>query len=206
MIRQQRNISEFFMKTQMHSSSETAWSMNRIKRQIIIPELRVKKNRIGNFFYVPISLVESEELYKKRSDILALFDKGLLFLMCNYRKSDYYRQKIYKYKKSRAWTFYRILKYYTLFQSVKTRGFKTDPTDLLSFPWLFVSQSIVSRFDGHHRASVARYLGYKELPVLLITPKDVLRIKDLPAEVLVFFQDLNEPELDKFKPYPLASK
>jgi len=96
---------------------------------------------------------------------------------------------------------FKVLRYYFLFKSIRGNGFKTDEKNPESFPWVFMSKEITSRFDGHHRASIARHLGYNELPVLLITPKDILGINDLPLTFQKYMIELEEPDIDELKTF-----
>jgi len=44
--------------------------LNLLKRMVVIPEIREKNKKIGNFYYLDISHIENEKLYSERSDIL----------------------------------------------------------------------------------------------------------------------------------------
>ena len=84
---------------------------------------------------------------------------------------------------------------------MKKDGFKVDHNNLASFPWLFSTKNFFVRLDGHHRVSAARFLGYKEIPVLLITPKDLLGLANLSDDVVNFLKKLEEPEIPDIRPY-----
>lgn len=180
--------------------------LNRVKREIVIPELRARKRQLGKLYYVDISCVETDAQHEKRHDILTIFNRGLIYSIKNVSKSEYYRYQIFQKRRSQKDTWKKLLKYYLLFRSIKKYGFKVDHRRIDSFPWVFVANKIRSRFDGHHRASIAKFLGYSEIPVLLITPGDILKLKNLPNDIVKVFMKLEDPDLKVYRPYEVETE
>ena len=169
-------------------------TLNTIKKEIVLPALRENSAAIGKVCKVDVSLIENSEQFKKREGILSIFDEGPLKTITNARDSSYYRHLRLKKKLSVKKSIIKIVRYYLLFWSVKKRGFISDINRPESLPCLFVSKKAISRFDGHHRTSVAKFMGYSEIPVLIITPKDILGLKNLTRETKEFLGKLGEPD------------
>lgn len=130
-----------------------------------------------------------------------MFNKGLIYSLKNVTASEYYKYQIYQKKRSQKDTLKKLIKYYLLFKSMKKHGFKVDNRKMETFPWLFASKNVRSRFDGHHRTSVARFLGYCEIPVLLITPRDILQLDNLPDDIASIFIKMENPDMKLYRPY-----
>lgn len=175
--------------------------MNKVKHEIIFPELRSKINRIGGLYYIGIHFVETDIQYKLRSDLLRMIEKGPIHLALNYKKSNYYKNQIRNKGRPHKKVLKKIVKYYILFRSIKSRGIRSDANDLFSFPWVFAAKEFMTRLDGHHRTSIARFLGYEEIAVLLITPKDISGLPGLSQDVLAFFGSLGQPQIPNTRPY-----
>ena len=187
-------------KTPGIEDEETARLMNRVKRKIVMPQLR-EGRPIGRLYYIDISRVENDAQYEKRSDILAMFNKGVWYSLIKFRQTKYYAYLVYEKKTTRIEALIKVAKYYRLFRSMKMNGFKVDQDDIRSFPCIFASRNIISRFDGHHRVSIARFFGFKEVPVLLITSKDILELGDLPNDIDSFIRKLPEPNIQALRSY-----
>ena len=68
-------------------------------------------------------------------------------------------------------------------------------------PWLFVSQECVYRLDGHHRASIARFLGLEKIPARVIYPEMLLTLDDIPEKYRSYLVSLSKGsyELENFQ-------
>lgn len=153
---------------------------------------------VGRFARLHIDYVSPLEKYlKNRQGILESFDQGIVSTVYRAPQSSYFRSKAQTH--GRLMALRLTLNFFRLFRSFKNSGFLTDQNDLSSFIWVFCSEGknkVYYRMDGHHRASVARYLGMEYVPVILITPKDVMNEPDLPSSVRRFLEETSEPVLD----------
>ena len=122
--------------------------MNRVKHEIIFPEVLFKQNRIGGLYYIGIQFVETEIQYKLRSDLLRMIEKGPIHLALNYKKSNYFKHHIRNKGRPHKKVLKKIIKYYVLFRSIKRRGIRSDPNDLCSFPWFFAANEFTFVVSG----------------------------------------------------------
>ncbi len=178
---------------------EIAKFVNRSKRSIIVPN--IYENGLGNLYFVNVKYVEYKSEHDNRLDILMMIDKGFTYLLKNYKKSKYYKFQRDRKSRSQLYTIKKVIRYYKLFRSIKNHGFIVDKNRPESFPWLFAAHNFTVRLDGHHRVSVATFLGYKDIPVLLITPNDILKLPQLPPDAYSFFSKLSEPDFPGTRPY-----
>jgi len=128
-------------------------------------------------------IIPTKEFNAYDKDILQLFEKNFFKVLFGIKKTNYFHIQREKRRKSIWQTFRWVYKYYKLYTSIKTTGFKNTNNGLQSFPWLFVSPKITIRLDGHHRAGVARHLRIKNLPVLLVTKDDLANHDGISPEL-----------------------
>jgi hypothetical protein len=169
-------------------------TLNKIKREIVLPALRIQKKKLGKIYDVELTYMENEEQYKIRKDIMDVFNKGIVISIMKFKNNEYYRYLRGKKGHSIKTAFLKIIRYYLLFHSIKKEGFRSDIRRPESLPYLFVSKMSTSRFDGHHRISIARYFGYKRIPVLILTPKDLLGLSYISNDVISYLKIIGEPE------------
>ena len=153
---------------------------------------RIPGNHIGNIVYWDIKkILPPHEFDAYDRDILNLFDKGLFKTIFEFMHTSYYQIQRKKRKKNLPQTLKWILKYYKIYRSIKKHGFQLKNNSLKSYPCVFDSPGLIMRLDGHHRAAVANHFGLEKLPILLITPEDLLNyeafdrklLADLPGKV-----------------------
>lgn len=158
--------------------------------------LRTFQEHIGKKLCIPVDLILSEKEFKIYDEnILKNFDQNRSIFSPAILKTDYYLIQRTKRKKSFFKTLKHINKYRKLFISIKIKGYHvSNPDNLKLFPWLFYSSEVQIRLDGHHRCGAARFLNYEHIPVLVVTPKDILSIPDLPGDILKYMKDFTTPE------------
>jgi len=162
---------------------------------MILMKSRNDSAHVGRLEYVNIDYVlDNEEYNNIDKEILGLFDKGWIYTLLFFWKTGYYkvqRKRNKTLQQTREW----ITKYYRLFHSIKQHGYNPDLEKSITLPWLFLTKNISLRLDGHHRAGILRFLNYKEVPVLLITPKDFLELNHLNKLLIEELKKLEEPSL-----------
>ncbi len=162
-----------------------------VSRDFLRPAVKLHKQRIGQYRRVHVHYVVPDSHFDQRRDILSLLSE---------RPTRYYLQAVrtlYFKKFGSPWRgLRRIWDYRKMFNAIHRHGLRPDRDNPLSVPWLFASKETVYRLDGHHRASIARLLGYDSLEVLLFTPKDLLELGRLPAALRAAVARLHEPEVD----------
>ena len=52
-----------------------------------------------------------------------------------------------------------------------------------------------------NRVAVARFLGHKEVPALMISPRDILALPELPVDISNFLKGLKEPDPREFRAF-----
>lgn len=158
---------------------------------VLQPAIRRHKQKVGALRTVHIHYVVPDFHFQRRLDILNLLSKGPIRYYLQAIRTPYFK----KFRSLRQ-GFGRIRNYRKLFNSIRRNGLRSDRDDPLSVPWLFASKESIYRLDGHHRASIARLLGYDTLEVLLFTPKDFQALGSLPASLREAVAGLHEPEVD----------
>ena len=159
----------------------------RLKKQILLPALR--SGRLGKLLYVDIDFFMKEERLKSLT-ILKMFEKGLIFTLLKCRNTGYYKRKSRKRMKlnaegklvrkgGRLWATVKILNYYRLYKNIKKKGIRINSKKPNDYPSILLTNEYYYMLDGAHRAGVARFLGYKKIPAIVITPKDILKLGEL---------------------------
>ncbi|SDT86331.1 ParB N-terminal domain-containing protein [Desulfobacula phenolica] len=129
-------------------------------------------------------ILSAKEFIAYDKDILMLFEKNFFSIVKGLKSTNYFRIQRTKRKMTLKQTLKWIHKYYKLYCSMKTDGYKIFNKGLNSYPWLFVSGKITMRIDGHHRCAVAKHLHIKTIPVLLVVPEDLKNRKDINSKFL----------------------
>lgn len=129
--------------------------------------------------------------YYRRLDFLKLLDRNALEYYMKAPSTQYFNST-----RNLLQAFFRAWRFRRLYKSIKKYGIRYNHEDIWSVPWLFASRECIIRLDGSHRASIARYLGYKCIHTLLLTPRTLLNMQDIPDDYRIFFGSLGEPEVD----------
>ena len=160
----------------------------RVYEEFLSSRLGNRPPDIGSFCDIDMRCVVPDYHYDRRRDLLELLGRGLLAYFYLARSTRYFKESGGTLRGMK-----RILRYREIYRSIRNHGLRWDPADAYSVPWVFASQEGVVRVDGHHRASVARYLGYAKMTVLLFTPLSILQRSDVPVEHHAFLASLHEP-------------
>ena len=154
----------------------------------------LKRKRVGRFARLHVEYVVQTGNYEKRDrELLELFDRGRLALYTRFWRTGYFKNQHQVKGRSVGWTFRRIHRYFHLFRSIREQGLYSDPEPVENLAWIFCAEDVYFRMDGHHRIAVARYLGYREVPVMAVTPRDLLELAETPRDLIEFLKSLEEP-------------
>jgi hypothetical protein len=159
---------------------------------LLLPIL--KRKRIGRFVHLHVEYVVQTLNYERRDrDLLELFDRGRLAFYLRFWRTGYFRNQHRSKGRSTLWTFRRMNRQFRLLRSIRKRGLYSDPERIEGLAWVFCAESVYFRLDGHHRVAVARYLGYQEVPVMAVTPRDLLELPEMPRSLIEYLEGLEEP-------------
>jgi hypothetical protein len=184
---------------------ETLRNLEDLSREFLRPMLRAGSKPVGRIQDVDVDFVVRDYQYDKRAELLGLLDRNVLSFYFGALSTEYFasRRRNFARKARYSWqivpfchALVKLHQYRRLYRSIRRNGLLWEPGDVSSVPWLFASKESVCRLDGHHRASIARHLGHLTIKVLLITPKDVLPLPDLPDKFRAFLGGLHEPTVD----------
>jgi hypothetical protein len=154
----------------------------------------LKRKRVGRFARLHVEYVVQTSGYENRDrELLELFDRGRLAFYALFWRTGYFRNQHRSKTRSISWTFRRIHRYFRLFRSIREEGLYSDPERVEDLAWIFCAESACFRMDGHHRIAVARYLGYQEVTVMAVTPRDLLELPETPRDLIEYLQGLEEP-------------
>jgi len=158
-----------------------------LRDEILVPEVRSRIfGRVGRLetkYLVPHCQ------YVPRHEVLSIMTKGFRTCRRAYRQTAYYHDQQSRHGARRASL--KVARYYRLLGSVRKNGFNGDPVTRRNLPVAFCAKDIVFRLDGCHRCSVARFLGYASLPVVVVQPEDVLSLPSLPPEIESLMKSLS---------------
>jgi hypothetical protein len=161
----------------------------RLRDEVIVP--RVRAGIFGKVTTIPIERVIPSAKYGPRHELLSLMDLGFCACCRHYRQTAYYADQK---RRHGAWlAVFKVARYYRLFRSVRKHGLKFNLVTRENLPVAFCGGDVCFRLDGAHRASVARFIGCGRLPVVMVTPQDVLALPDLPEDVRRFAASLPPP-------------
>jgi len=167
----------------------------RLRDEVIMPAVR------GGRGFGRVTAMDTVRLiphykYAPRFELLTLMAGGFRACRRTFRQTAYYRDQS---RRHGAWTAaLKVARYYRLLRSVRREGLKMDVVTRRNLPVVFCARDIVFRLDGTHRCSVARFLGHERLPVVVVTPADVLALPDLPPDMAEFVRSLAPPDPDVF--------
>ena len=154
----------------------------------------LKRKRIGRFVCLhPEYVVQTANYERRDRELLSLFDRGRLAFYTLFWRTGYFRNQHRSKERSTSWTFRRMNRYFRLFRSIQKHGLYSDPERVEELAWVFCAEDVAFRMDGHHRVAVARYLGYREVPVMALTPRDLLELPETPRDLIEYLQSLEEP-------------
>ena len=157
---------------------------------------------LQKIYYVPIEDILPDAEYQAIDySILNLFSRGPLLTLLGTPFSHYYRIQRRKRHKSIPKTWQYIHKYYRLFRSMKQNRFSPPDRQLKAYPWIFVSDTIQLRLDGHHRAAIYRFLGETRIPAMVLTPQQLLTLP-LPEKLRQQLAGHASPSRLEYQPYP----
>ena len=163
----------------------------------------LKRERLGRFARLHVEYVVQTANYELRDRaLLALFERGRLATYTLFWRTGYFRNQRRR-GRSLVVTFRRVNRYFRLFRSIREQGLYSDPERVEDLAWIFCAEDVYFRLDGHHRTAVARYLGCQEMPVMAVTPRDLLALSrtprdsgpdvDLDTDLIRYLEDLEEP-------------
>ena len=162
-----------------------------IGSEILVPLFKANRVIDKPIQKVDIYYVMPDFHYYRRLDFLKLLDCNPFVYYYKAMSTQYFNsvQNIPR-------AVFRAWRYRRLYFSIKKYGIHFENNDVWSVPWLFASKECIIRLDGSHRASIARYLDYKTIKVLVLTPKDILSLQDIPESYRTFLNSLGEPEIN----------
>ena len=154
----------------------------------------LKRKRVGRFAYLhPEYVVQTANYERRDRELLELFDRGRLAVYALFWRTGYFRNQRRRKGRSTGRALRRINRYFRLFRSIRKEGLRSDPERVGDLAWIFCAEDVYFRMDGHHRTSVARYLGYREVPVMVVTPRDLLELPETPPDMMEYLRSLREP-------------
>jgi len=157
----------------------------------------------GEIYHVPVTdLISDEEFEAIDASILNLFKKGPFIMFFGILFSHYYKIQRFKRKKNITKTFRYIYKYYLVYRSLKNKKYQVPNIHLKSFPWIFVSNELKLRLDGHHRSAVFKFLGEASIPARVLTP-DSLKNKVLPDNLKMLLKEQTGPDSLGYEQYQM---
>lgn len=161
----------------------------------------LKRERVGRFVRLHVEYVVQTANYEGRDRaLLKLFDRGRLATYTLFWRTGYFRNQRGR-GRSVVVAFRRTKRYLRLFRSIRQEGLRSDPERVETLAWIFCAENVYFRMDGHHRTAVARYLGYQQVPVMAVTPRDLLALAensrdpevDLDTDLIRYLEGLEEP-------------
>ena len=169
---------------------------NRLRTEIVMPETR--KRLFGTVAIMGIKKLMPRYKYEPRFQLLSLMSRGFLACARAFRHTEYYRDQRERHG---TWlATFKVGRYIRLLKSVRTEGLKFNTDTRENLPVMFCAKDVYFRMDGAHRASVARFLELETMPVVVVTPEDVLSLQHLPDDIRAFVATLDPPDTDAFQP------
>ena len=166
----------------------------RLRDEVIMPN--IGKQHLGSTAMMNVTRVIPYYKYLPRFQLLSLIKRGFTTCRRSFIYTDYFRDQ---QKRHGTWhATYKVARYYHLYRSATTEGLKFDVTTRLNLPIVFCAENICFRLDGAHRSSVARFLGEKQVPVVVIVPDDLRHIAISCEELRNFIETLDPPAPDTF--------
>jgi hypothetical protein len=166
-------------------------NLKALGKEVLVPLFRKDPVTDKLIRDVDIYYVMPDYHYLRRLDFLNLLKSNIF---------EYYTRAVstqyFKSVKNPFLAYLRAWKYRRLYKSIKKNGIRSNKDNVWTVPWLFASRECILRLDGSHRASIARYLGYNHIKVLLLTPGTLLNMKNIPDDYKSILNTLGEPEVD----------
>ena len=160
-------------------------------KEILVPIMASGRPLPGCVRSVHVRHLVPDFHYQRRIDVLdALSSDPFRFVLRGLR-SSYFRSR-----GSGVGAASRLLRYRRLYKSIQRHGLRENTSAPGSLPWLFASRECVCRLDGHHRASIARHLGYERMHALVVTPASLQSLPELPEYLSSIRDGLSEPDFD----------
>jgi len=167
----------------------------RLRDLVIMPAAR-SGSGLGRVVAMDTARLIPYYKYAPRFELLSVMAQGFRACRRCFRQTEYCRDQT---RRHGAWSAaLKVARYYRLLRSVRKEGLKMDIATRRNLPVVFCARDIVFRLDGTHRCSVARFLGHERLPVVVVTPADVLALPDLPPDMAEFVRSLAPPDPDVF--------
>ena len=160
-----------------------------LRDETIMPRL-LRGDRLGVMGMVGTALAIPGYKYAPRVPVLELMNAGLGTLRKGFSGTEYFGEQTRRHGR---WTAARkIAAYYRLFRTLADGATEVDLAERRGLAILFIARDICFRIDGTHRASIWRYLGYADLPALLVRPHDIAALAGVPRRVLDWISQLEE--------------
>jgi len=154
----------------------------------------LKRKRVGRFVHLPMEYVLQTFTYEARDrELLELFERGRLAFYALFWRTGYFKNQHRLKGRSTLWSFRRMNRQFRLFRSIREQGLYSDPERVEELSWMFCAEGVYFRMDGHHRTAVARHLGYREVPVMAVTPRHLLELPETPRDLIDYLKGLEEP-------------
>lgn len=166
----------------------------RLRDDVIMPHIR--KQPLGSTAMMDIGRLIPYNKYLPRFQLLSLMKRGFTACRRSFTNTEYFKDQ---QKRHGTWhATYKVARYYRLYHSATTEGLKFDIPTRLNLPIVFCAENMCFRLDGTHRSSVARFLGEKEVPVVVVVPDDIQSIATFSDELRNFIETLDPPAPDTF--------
>lgn len=157
-------------------------------REFLLAEIYEFEKNIGVKTSVDCRFLVPDHHFERRLDILSLLESNLLNFSLKVFRTNYLKGNRKSFTRLK-----KAFRYRQLYRSILKNGFEVKKCRDL--PILFVSNECIYRLDGHHRASILRYLDYDNVPTLVIRPRDALILSNIPKKYKLFLEELSESQL-----------
>ena len=164
-------------------------------KEYLVPLAKTSGVLVGELRNVHVYYIVPDFHYLRRMEILSLLDKHWFSYYLKASQTTYFRKS-----KNLIEGIRRLHNFRRLYKSICKHSLVFNNLNIFSVPWLFASRECIYRFDGHHRASIARHLGYRCIMVRLVTPAHVRTLPNLPTRFRSLVNTLNEPDIDLLYP------
>ena len=171
-------------------------SLSMIKKLRYEVILHYRKQPFGSTAMMDVGRLIPYSKYLRQFQILSLIKRGLTAYRRSYPDTEYFKDQK---KRHGTWlATLKVARYYHLYHSATSEGLKFDIPTRLNLPIVFCAENICFNLDGTHRSSVARFIGEKEVPVVVIVPDDIRHIATFSDELHNFIKTLAPPAPDTF--------
>ena len=168
--------------------------VRRLRREVIMPHYG--RQPFGSTAMMNIGRLIPYDKYLPQFQILSLVKRGFTACRRSFPDTDYFKDQ---QKRHGTWhATLKVARYYRLYHSAKSEGLKFDISTRLHLPIVFCAENICFNLDGTHRSSVARFIGEKEVPVVVIVPDDIRDIAASSDELRNFIETLAPPAPNTF--------